>query len=113
MTRKNDVYATGGRPGKLIPAELKDGHYVKPVALLEIDQLYAGHREVWTASHGRATRYHVMVDHGRAACRASVDERNRTVIILNEDTLIPIGDVPGILACQRNGCAQLFQKFLK
>ena len=60
-------------PPRLNPAELRDGRYVKPFALLEVDQLWVGRREVWTASHGRATRYHVMVDGGFAACRPTLN----------------------------------------
>lgn len=61
-----------------VPAELRDGCYVKPYALLEVEQLWAGRREVWTRSHGRATRYHVMVDRGVAACRPFRDGRGPT-----------------------------------
>ena len=93
------------------PAELKDGRYVKPYAFLEIEQLWCGHREVWTASHGRATRYHVMADGGVAACRSKQRHlRPYSVILLG--SLIPIGDVPGHMCCQRNGCRQVFDAFL-
>ena len=96
---------------KLRPAELKDGRYVKPYVLLEIEQLWCGHREVWTASHGRAARYHVMADGGVAACRSKQRcWRPYSVILLG--SLIPIGDVPGHMCCQRNGCHQVFDAFL-
>lgn len=95
----------------LLPAQLKDGCYVKPYALLEIEQLWCGHREVWTTSHGRATRYHVMVDGGVAACR-SKQLRWRPYSLILLGALIPIGKVPGHMCCQRNGCRQIFDAFL-
>lgn len=94
---------------RLSPAELHNGLYAKPYATLEVDQLWAGRREVWTASHGRATRYHVMVADGTAACRPNANSwRSQGVILLCTDTLIPIGEVPAYMACLRNGCRQLF-----
>ena len=33
----------------LLPAELRDGSYVNSYTLLEIEQLWAGMREVWTS----------------------------------------------------------------
>ena len=95
------------------PAALRDGCYVKPFALLEIEQLWCGRREVWTASHGHAGRYHVLVDGGVAACRPKQEGwRNRSVILINASTLLPIGDVTSHMACQRNGCRQIFDAFL-
>lgn len=97
----------------LLPAELKDGRYVKPCGDLEVEQLWCGRREVWTASHGRATRYHVLIDGGVAGCRPKAGGwRNRSVILLAEDTLIPIAEVPANLCCQRNGCRQIYEAFL-
>lgn len=93
----------------MVPAVLRDGLYVKPYALLEIEQLWCGRREVWTSTHGRASRYHVMVDGGVAACRPRQERwRNRSVILIAEDTLIPIADVPAHVCCLRNGCRQIF-----
>lgn len=98
---------------RLKPAELRDGRYAKPCALLETDQLWAGRREVWTASHGRAGRYHVMVDGGVAACRPNANTwRSQGVILICEDTLLPIGEVPSHMCCRRNGCRQFFEAFL-
>lgn len=100
---------------KLLPAELKDGRYVKPYVLLEIEQLWAGRREVWTSSHGRATRYHVMVDKGVAACRPFRNPHRWTYysgILICEDTLVPIAKVPAHMICCRNGCRQVFDAFL-
>lgn len=97
----------------LTPAELKDGLYVRPVALLETEQLWCGRREVWTSTHGRATRYHVMIDGGVAACRKQQTRwRNRSVILICEQTLIPIQDVPANLCCLRNGCRQFYEAML-
>ena len=98
----------------LRPAELKDGCYVKPYTLLEIEQLWAGRREVWTKSHGRATRYHIMIDGGVAACRPFRDGRwtYYNGILICEDTLVPIGQVPAHMVCRRNGCRQIFDAFL-
>lgn len=79
--------------------------YVKPFALLEVDELLAGRREVWTSTHGRASRYHVMVEDGMAACRPSPFSG----MILCEQTLIPIGEVRGFMTCGRNGCRQWFE----
>jgi hypothetical protein len=97
----------------LKPAELRDGLYVKPCAQLEIDQLWVGRREVWTSTHGRASRYHVMIDKGVAACRPNVNTwRSQGVILIGAGTLIPIGMVPTSLCCLRNGCRQIFEAFL-
>jgi hypothetical protein len=96
----------------LQPAELKDGRYVKAFALLEVEQLWCGHREVWTASHGHATRYHVMVDRGLAACRAKEQRRWQPFSLIVLGALIPITKVPGNMACQRNGCRQIYEAFL-
>ena len=102
-------------------ADSRSGFYGKPFALLEISELFAGRREVWTATHGRATAYHVLVDDGMAACRPNPKFRgsHRTTrgtprkkydaIILCELTIIPIGEVPGHMTCGRNGCRQWFE----
>jgi hypothetical protein len=99
-------------PRSLKPAELKEGLYVKPFVLLEIEQLWAGRREVWTKSHGEATRYHVMVDGGVAACRAKQKRRWQPYSLILLGSLIPIAKVPAHMCCQRNGCRQLFEAFL-
>lgn len=98
----------------LQPAELRDGRYVKPYALLEIEQLWAGRREVWTKSHGRTTCYHIMADNSVAACRPFRDGRwcYYNGIIICEATLVPIGQVPSHMLCRRNGCRQIFDAFL-
>lgn len=97
----------------ILPAELRNGCYVRPFALLEIEQLWCGRREVWTASHGRATRYHVMIDGGVAACRKNQTRwANRSVILICENTLVSITKVPGHMCCLRNGCRQIFEAFL-
>lgn len=71
--------------------------------------MQAGTREVWTSSHGRATRYHVATANGAAACRPQVETwQNRSVIILVESSLIDVADVPSHMKCQRDGCRQLF-----
>ncbi len=93
----------------LLPAEIENGVYMKPCASLEVEQLWAGRREVWTGTHGRATRYHVMVDDAAAACRPNTRRwGNRSVIVLAEESLIPITQVPANMCCTRNGCAQIF-----
>lgn len=98
---------------RLQPAELRDGRYVKPFALLEVEQLWVGRREVWTSTHGRATRYHVMTDRGTAACRPNDDRwLNRSVILLCMSTLIPITEMPTHMACLRNGCRQIFETYI-
>ena len=104
MTRRRD----------LLPAELRDGSYVKPYAFLEIEQLWAGMREVWTKSHGQATRYHIMIDNSVAACRPFRDGRwsYYNGILICEHTLVPIGQVPGHMICRRNGCRQIFDSYL-
>lgn len=95
----------------MTPAKLKDGCYVQPFAHLEPEQFWVGRREVWTSTHGRATRYHVMVDGGVAACRPKQTSwTNRSVILLCD--LIPIGDMPSHMACLRNGCRQWFSAAL-
>jgi hypothetical protein len=95
-------------------AELRDGRYVEPFALLDVDQLWVGRREVWTSTHGRATRYHVMIDGGVAACRKNQTRwRNRSVILINEDSLIPITSVPAHMCCLRNGCRQIFEAMIQ
>ena len=97
----------------LRPAELKDGRYLKPYTLLEIAPLWAGMREVWTKSHGRAARYHIMVDGAVAACRPFRDGswNHYKGILICEYTLVPIGDVPSHMVCRRNGCRQIFDAF--
>jgi hypothetical protein len=96
----------------MLPAELRDGRYVKPYVLLEVEQLWCGHREVWTASHGLATRYHVMVDGGLAACRAKYPHRWQPFGLIVLGDLIPIAKVPAHMRCQRNGCRQVFDAYL-
>lgn len=99
---------------ELQPAELKDGLYTRPFELLEVEQLWCGRREVWTATHGRATRYHVMVDGGVAACRKNQTTwRNRSVIVINEQSLIPIAEVPPHMCCLRDGCRQIYEAFIQ
>ena len=102
--------ATRSLPKKLRPAELKGECYVKPYAELKVSQLWCGKREVWTRTHGWAGRYHVMVDGGVAACRSQEGWQNRGVIVLCH--LVPIAKVPDHMRCQRDGCRQIFDKFL-
>lgn len=97
---------------KLLPAELKDGAYVKPFALLEPEQLWCGIREVWTKSHGWAGSYHVMVDGGMAACRAKQKHRWQPYSLILLGHLVPISKVPHDMCCQRNGCRQVYDAFL-
>lgn len=96
----------------LQPAELRNGFYTEPVAMLEPDQLWCGLREVWTTSHGRTYRYHVMVDRGVAACRAKQEHRWQPYSLIVLCNLIPIAKVPSRLCCQRNGCRQLYEAYL-
>lgn len=97
----------------ILPAELRNGLYVKPVALLEPEQLWCGRSEVWTSSHGRATRYHVMVDDGCAACRPHTTRwKSGSMIILETDSLIPIAEVEGHMACRAPGCFVYYRAFL-
>lgn len=98
----------------LRPAELRGGSYVQPFELLEVEQLWCGRREVWTSTHGRATRYHVMIDGGVAACRKNQTRwLNRSVILIDEHTLVPIGEVPTHMCCQRDGCRQIYEAFIR
>jgi hypothetical protein len=98
---------------KLTPAALHDGRYGRPYATLEIDQLWCGRREVWTATHGHAGSYHVMVDGGVAACRPKQEGwGHRSVLLICGDTIVPIGQVPSHMCCRRNGCRQIFDAFL-
>jgi hypothetical protein len=97
---------------RLLPAELKDGRYVRPCGDLEVEQLWCGRREVWTVSHGLATRYHVMVDGGMAACRSKQAHRWQPFSLIVLGALIPIAEVLTNLCCQRNGCRQLYEAFL-
>lgn len=99
-----------GRSRKLRPAELKDERYALSYSELNVRQLWCGKREVWTRTHGWASRYHVMVDGGVAACRSQEGWRNRSVIVLCH--LVPIAKVLNHMRCQRNGCRQIFDKFL-
>ncbi len=98
----------------LQPAELRDGLYTKPFALLEVEQLWCGRREVWTSTHGRAGRYHVMGDRGVAACRPGVSNtwRSQSVILICENTLVPIAEVPPHMCCLRNGCRQIYEAYI-
>ncbi len=88
------------------PAELKRDRYVRPYAELAVGQLWCGMREVWTKTHGWASRYHVMADRGVAACRGQEGWKHRSVIVLCH--LVPITKVPAHMRCQRNGCRQIF-----
>jgi len=97
---------------RLHPAKLTNGLYEQPFALLEVEQLWCGRREVWTASHGYASRYHVMVDRGVAACRAKQDRRWQPFSLIVLGGLIPIAEVPPRMCCQRNGCRQIYDAFL-
>lgn len=78
--------------------------YQRPFALLEPNEYLAGLREVWTSTFGRAKRYHVLVEDGMAACRSNPYRG----VILCENTIIPIGEVPGHMCCLRSGCRELF-----
>jgi hypothetical protein len=98
---------------QLNSAELRDGLYVKPFVLLEVEQLWCGKREVWTTSHGYAGRYHVMVDGGLAACRSKQTRRWQPYSLILLTALIPITEVPTHMCCLRNGCRQIFEAFLK
>jgi hypothetical protein len=57
--------------------------------------VWAGHREVWTATHGRAARYHVANEYNGAVCSPAITLRggNRRIIL-----------VPEILRCARPAC---------
>ena len=98
-------------------AELKDGRYIKPYALLEIAQLWAGQGEDRTRSRrpSATTRYHVMIDGGFAACRP-FRPRHQWVcynaVLLDEKSLISIGQVPTQQICRRNGCLQVYEAYL-
>lgn len=85
--------------------------YPKPMREMFVHELLVGHREVWTASHGRATRYHVVTDDGTALCRNGA-AYNRGVIVLNEDTFVPIGVIEGHMLCRRGGCSAVAEEFL-
>lgn len=100
------------RACNLRPAELRNSVYVKPFALLEVEQLWCGLREIWTASHGEATRYHVMIDDGMAACRAKQQRRWQPYSLITLCHLIPITKVKAYMCCQRNGCRQIYEAFL-
>ena len=100
------------RPPRFSPAALKDGRYVKPCGELEVGQLWCGRRQVWTASNGTATRYHVMVDRGLAACRSRQAHRWQPFSLIMLCELIPIAEVPANLCCLRNGCRQVYEAFL-
>ena len=110
MTR-GSPYSSGRGATRIVPAEIKNERYVRPFSEIEPGEYWVGRREVWTASHGRACRYHVMVDHGVAACRPHIRRWSNLSVILLCD-LIPIGDMPSHMACLRNGCKQLFEAFL-
>jgi hypothetical protein len=82
---------------------------------LDFGAMRAGRREVWTASHGHAGRYHVVTPDNTAACRPGRKQsdgawswRNRGVIVICEQTEIPLLDVPAHMACTRSGCRQIF-----
>ncbi len=64
----------------------------------------AGHREVWTPTHGRAGRYHVALEgEPMAACSPArtLHGGNRRIIL---GDLVPAGSVPVHLRCQRPAC---------
>ena len=65
--------------------------------------VWAGHREVWTATHGRAARYHVANEYNGAVCSPAITLRggNRRIIL---GDLMPAEDVPEILRCARPAC---------
>jgi len=77
---------------------------VAPAADVVVSDVMAGHREVWTSTHGRASRYHVAVD-GCAACapNASLAGGNRRIVL---GELIDADEVPAILRCKRVACAK-------
>jgi hypothetical protein len=99
-----------------LPAELKDGRYVKPYVLLEIEQLWAGQCDDRTRSPRapKATTFHIMIDGGFAACRPFRPGRwvCYNAVLLGEKTLIPIGQVPTQQLCRRNGCLQVYEAYL-
>lgn len=65
----------------------------------------AGHREVWTASHGRAARYHVALDGDPvAACSPARGLHGNRRIILG--TLADATEVPLHMRCARPACAK-------
>jgi hypothetical protein len=98
----------------LAAAELKDGRYVRPFALLEIEQLWAGQCEDLTRSRRPTTCYHIMIDGGFAACRPVRPGRwvCYSAVLLGEKSLIPIGQVPVERICRRNGCLQIYEAYL-
>jgi hypothetical protein len=68
----------------------------------------AGHREVWTSTHGWAGRWHVATDEGMAACRPNPIMRrptaNRGSIVLGD--LRDAAEIDPLIRCRRNGCRQ-------
>ncbi len=64
----------------------------------------AGRREVWTATHGWAGKYHVSVD-GLAACSPAHSLRggNRRMIL---GDLMHADEVPAAQRCARPACAK-------
>ncbi len=66
----------------------------------------AGHREVWTSTHGRASRYHVALDgEPMAACSPARSLAGGTRRIVLGD-LCEASEVPQILRCRRRACAK-------
>ena len=101
----------------LPPAELKGGCYVKPYTLLEIEQLWAGQCDDRTRSRRppKTTCYHIMIDGGFAACRPFRPSHQwvcYNAVLLDEQSLIPIGQVPTQQICRRNGCLQAYEAYL-
>lgn len=85
--------------------------YVQPFAELEPHEWLAGTREVWTSTHGRAGRYHVMVDDGMAACRPAPYLHGKVNgVLLYEPSLAPLDEVASYMRCQRAACRRLFTK---
>lgn len=69
-----------------------------------MSDVLAGHREVWTASHGRAGRYHVALSGtATAACSPceTLHDGHRRIIL---GDLIDAEEVPQHLRCQRPAC---------
>ena len=113
---ERSIYDHGVRP-QLQSAELKDGRYVKPYTLLEIEQLWAGQCDDRTRSRRplKTACYHIMIDGGFAACRPFRPSHQwvcYNAVLLDEKSLIPIGQVPAQQICRRNGCLQAYEAYL-
>ena len=138
---ERSIYDHGVRP-QMQSAVLKDGRYIKPYTLLEIEQLWAGQCDDRTRSRRppATSCYHIMIDGGFAACRP-FRPRHRWVcynaVLIGEKSLIPIdqrngstaagplwgrawanetaaklGQVPTQRICRRNGCLQVYEAYL-